>query len=289
MPTEEIQPAEGETQQPEVEAPQEPQEEYVPLRFRGEERQVRKALIDELAQTLGGSEIAAANRVQQMWEADRVFQESKRKEQEWQRHLRDLEEQTTQRQQQIEQEWQKRLAQAQGGLSKPDPDDPVELLKLSVSEQRKLAEKIAAIEQRQEEERQHFAAMIEEQRQVEDSQRISAAYEGAKKEFTEKYKKIELPSEAEIEDYLLETGLANNRRVPWERAFRIALRDLTYDQIPQLSSADTLDRLRNPQAKIVTPGSSGPAVKPVEKKTDLEAMIGDMKMGEVIPNLPSAR
>lgn len=267
----------------------EPQEEYVPLRFRGEEKAVPKRLIDELAQSLGSDAATGAMRIQQSWDASRVYEETKQKEREWQRYLREQEREHEERLQQLESQWQAKLSQYQQGPQKPDPDDPIELLKLSLSEQRRVMERIASIETRQDEERKHFAAMIEEQRQVEDGQRISGAYDGAKKEWAEKHPGVRLPSEEEIEGYLLDTGLAHNRRVPWERAFRIALRDLTYDQLPEISSAAALNRLRNPQAKIVTPGSSGPKAPAQPKPSDAESLVGEMSISDMREFAPPER
>ena len=275
------------------EAPQEPtvaQEpaplppETIPFKVRGEERQVSAASLDALASELGTSRDAALMWLQSGKDYGQHIQELRQRE----RELTQIEAELSARYQEMEKQRSARMQGAptqpmqQNGL--PGGDDPMEYLRFLAQRVGKLDE----IEQKIVEREQFWQQNFEKRQQAEEAEKIESAYTRLKDWVSREYPKISVPAWQELESELVQSGLAQNRRVSWDEAMQRAFKNLAWDRMQQVSQQSALERVRHPQAQIVVPGNQASS-QPAPKTGSSLDQLGDMKFGEITDFIPRAR
>ena len=76
--------------------------------------------------------------------------------------------------------------------------------------------------------------------------------------------------------------MAQNRRLSWEKAFEKAYRNLAWDSAQSVAGQAAVERLRDPKAQIVTPGSRSTAPAP-PASTDPLAGIRMSDLRDILP------
>ena len=205
------------------------------------------------------------------------------------RELAQIEADLSRRYQEMEQSRSTRLQgapaqtpQTQNGL--PAGDDPMEYLRYLAQRVGKLDE----IEQKMVEREQFWQRNFEQRQQAEEAEKIETAYGRLKEWVGREFPKIPVPAWAEVEQELIDSGLAYNKRLAWDEAMQRAFKNLAWDRMQQVSQQSALERVRHPQAQIVVPGSSGGTPTTAQKPSSLD-QLGDMKFGEITDLLPRAR
>jgi hypothetical protein len=159
--------------------------------------------------------------------------------------------------------------------------DPIAILQAIRQEQHSLRQQIL-------EDRQQYKAAIEQQEQAKNQQAFQAAFSRVMDEKS----KAKMPTYSieDLEQEAVRMGLGYSNLTPediWERAYR----SLAWDQVGQARERSTVEKLRDPKAKITVPGtpsSSGPSA-PVDSRAALENQLEGLKWGEVQGMIPERR
>jgi hypothetical protein len=272
----------GEPEVPEQIAPPaepEPQpetEEVIALRFKGEEHYVPKRLISELGQHLGADEYTSVMRLQKAWDADRIYNESQRQREDFERREADY----NARMQALEAERQQRYGTPQRPAQQPAEDDPIAIL-------RSLREEFGSVKQAWETERAQLKAALEEQYKIDQGAQIQAAYNQMVEKIKADPRGLPVIPYEEIEREAIESGLAQNKRLSWNQVLERSYRNLAWDYVPRAVEKQTLENLRKPKATVTVPGgrSAPPAPKP---PSPTDALAG-MSLRDSIDLMPEKR
>lgn len=279
-PQPEIQLPEGVQQEAQPEVPPQPETEPYRFKYRGEERELPKDIVESFAGVLNTTPQGVVNLLQRSREADRIYAEKARLQEERDAYLQELE----------------ALRQQRMGYQPPQPQyapppqyqqpdgqvDPIAMLQQINRELREWKETSAK-------EREELVQRLNAQTEIERAQRI----EGMAEQFLDERNKGR-KSPIGVDDFLAEVEISGGA-APWlplERAFDRAWRIMTYDEAGPQAEKRVLEELRKPTAKVVIPGagqSSGSASPQQSSLEKLEAQLGDMKWGEVVPHIPERR
>lgn len=197
--------------------------------------------------------------------------------------------QAQQRAQQIEAEWQQHLAQqeqarhAQHPQQAPADDDPIAML-------RALNNEVRSIREQQEQERQYFKQQLEQQWLAEQADKVDQAYQGLNSwvdaEVERTGRKLPKFSIDELEQEIVESGMAQNKRLSWQSAMRKAYQNLAWDAAMQAAEQAPIERLQNRKATVTVPGGRGsaaPAPAPADNG------IGSMSVADMREFFPERR
>ena len=255
-------------------APPEPEtEEVIPLRLRGQEHLVPKRLFDELNEHLGGDAYTTKMRLQRMWDADQVYNETRQRQQEWEQK----EAAYNARMQALESERQARL-QGHAAPQQPTEEDPMALL-------RAIREEVASTKQAWQEEREAMKAALEEQYMTDQAAQAHHAYEQLVEQIKSDKRKLPvIPEEALVEE-AINSGLAANKRLPWNEVLQRSYRNLAWEFLPQAVEKSTLEKLRDPRATVTVPGGRSAPPPPASPQSDIDKV----PFREFIKNLPEGR
>jgi hypothetical protein len=284
-------PGEGpveEAPQPEVVAQPEPVE-TVTWKVRGEERQIPVDRLDSLAESMGTSRETALMYLQTGKDAGSHYQELKLRERELAQREAELDQRanqyqpTPQRQpygQPTHQQYQPQ--QQSNGL----PDDPLDLLRWQAQQIQALQERMEHGFRATEEQQKMFAETVQQERNRIESTQIESAFKHLVD--TKKQAGMPVPDYETIEREMLESGMAQNRSLPWDKAFERAYRNVYFDDASRMAERKATDRLRDPKATITVAGGSGGAAKPAAPPT-AEQSLGSMTWGQAIEGIPESR
>ena len=274
--------------QPQPDATQTTSEpETVTFKVRGEERQIPADRLDSLAEAMGVSRDATLMWLQTGKDAGSHYQELRAQA----RELAQKEAELNNLYQRIEQERQQRQ-----GFSTPAPispmqpnglpDDPVELLRWQANFMRQFHEDINKRFAGFDEWRQSF----QQERLQEQQRRESAAIESSFQRLLDEKKKSNLPApEWEIiERELMETGMAANRNITWEKAMERAYRNVYFDDYGRIAERRAMEKLRDPKATVTIAGGGSAAPRPPQTPT-AEQQLSGLTVGEASQFLPDAR
>jgi hypothetical protein len=284
--------AEGQPQEA-IEAPpeQQPQEEFVNARYRGEEVPLPSAAVDVLAQALKTTREGAVNWVQRNMDANRAWNEAERFRQQSDAYYQELESLRQRGGQQPQQPppYQPPYAPPPQYPQQPvqgAEDDPISLLKLTARQIQQLTQNQDQMRQDWQRERDRMKAEYEERQTTEEQARVMAYGE----EFvTEKNKTRKNP--IPLRDLLEEVQISGLHRsgLPWERIFDKAYRVLTYEEAGETAQQNLMQRLRAPDARVIIPGAPASQPAPKDNRSEAEKAIGDMKWGQAVEFIPEAR
>jgi hypothetical protein len=192
-----------------------------------------------------------------------------------------------QRAAQIEEQWQRHQAeqaQPRQPQTSPADDDPIAML-------RALNNEVRSIRAQQEEERQFFKQQLQEQWLAEQAEKVDGAYRGLNSwvdtEAQRTGRKLPKFSIEELEQEIVESGMAQNKRLSWENAMRKAYQNLAWDSAMNAAEQAPIDRLRQPKATVTVPsgrGGGAPAPAP-----PADNGIGNMTLGDVREFFPNSR
>lgn len=281
-PQPEIQLPEGVQQETQPEAPPQPETEPYRFKYRGEERELPKDIVESFAGVLNTTPQGVVNLLQRSREADRIYAEKARLQEERDAYLQELE--ALRQQRMGYQPPQPQYAPPpQPQYQQPDGQvDPIAMLQQINRELREWKETAHR-------EREELVQRLSQQTEIERAQRI----EGMAENFLEERNKGR-KSPINMDEFLAEVEISGGA-APWlplERAFDRAWRIMTYDEAAPQAQSDLLKELRKPTAKVVIPGAGtagGPATQPQSTLEKLEGQLGDMKWGEIVPHIPERR
>ena len=275
-------------QQPQPEPTPEPEPvETVTWKVRGEERQIPVDRLDSLAEAMGTTRETALMYLQTGKDAGGVYRELRERE----RELAQREAEIAQRAAQFQQPSQpQRPAYGQpthqqvqqNGL----PDDPLDLLRWQAEQIRILQERMEQGFRATEEQQKLFAETVEAERRRVDSEQIDSAF----KRLVEQKKQagLPVPDWDVLEQELLDSGLAQNKRLPWDKAFERAYRNVYFDDVQRTAERKATDRLRDPKATITVTGGSGGAAKPAAAPNAAD-QLGGLTWGQGLDFIPESR
>ena len=281
-------PVEEAQQQPQPEVAPEPEPvETVTWKVRGEERQIPVDRLDALAESMGTSRETALMYLQTGKDAGSHYQELKQRERELMRREYEIE-QRLQQQPPPQPPQPQRYGQPthqqfqQGGL----PEDPLDLLRWQAEKMAQLEARLEQGFRATEEQQKLFAETVEAERRRVDSEAIDTAF----KRLVESKKQagLPVPDWDTIEQEMLESGLAQNKRLPWDKAFERAYKNVYFEDASRMAERRATDRLRDPKATITVSGGSGGSAKPAAPPNAAD-MLGSTTWGQIIEGIPESR
>lgn len=190
--------------------------------------------------------------------------------------------QAQQRASQIEAEWQQYLAQQQQAQQRPQQqapadDDPIAML-------RALNNEVRSIREQQEQERQYFKQQLENQWLAEQAEKVDQAYRGlnswVETEAERTGRRLPKFSIEELEQEIVESGMAQNKRLSWENAMRKAYQNLAWDQAMQAAEQAPIERLQNRKATVTVPGGRGGSA-PAPQAAPSDNGLGNMTVADM--------
>lgn len=271
---------EGEGQQQEQgqegqEAQAQPEEELIPFKYRGEERQIVASALDGLAGQLGTTRDNALMWLQMGKDYGQHMGEFKQRE----RALAQREAELNAYYQQLEA--QRAQPQPTQAHQQPDPEDPIALIR-AIHEGQKAFERNWQLREEQ------FSQMLQQERQEREASAFREAYDGwASSKKSRGFKDI--PTQEELLQEAYDMGMGYARHLTPAQVFEKAFRSLRFEDAAQMGQQQYQEKLRNPRAQVVVPGGGGPAPQPKPAQEGTLESLGDMKWGEMIQNLPETR
>lgn len=274
-------PGESGEQQPQPEQPAEqmaePAEEYVPFKYRGEDRQIAASTLDKLADEVGVNRDVALLWLQGGKDFGQHMAEVKQRERELARREAELVSYEERMQTQLRQQPQPQPQQAV-----PAEDDPIALIRAIYSAQQMMAKEI-------QQEREQFKTVLQQERMEQEQRVFKEAYsQWADSKKSSGFKNV--PTQEELIQEAYDMGMGYARHLTPNQVYEKAFRSLRFEDAGAAAQQQTLEKLRNPKAQVVVPSGGGAAQQkqPAAQPGTLESL-GEMKWGEMIQNLPERR
>lgn len=260
----------------------EPQPEPEPVVKYGD-RDIPQSVADSFAEGLGTSRDNLLTKLRVADDYEKNFNDLRKRERAaWEREQRASE---------IERQWgefqktQTVSPQPQAGI--PSSEDPMEYLRFTAKALQEQQTQIRAMQMAQEEERQFFKQQLEEQWRTEQEQKADSAFHGLNSwiESESEKRKVRLPqfSMDQLVDEIVESGMAQNRRLSYDEAMKRAYRNLSWDQTMAMSGQAAVDQIRSPKATVVT-RSAPPLQAPPQSQG-----IPGLKLGDIVDFIPEKR
>ena len=258
--------------------------ETVTFKVRGEERQIPADRLDSLAESIGVSRDAALMWLQTGKDAGSHYNELRQRERELATREAEYQHRASQPppQPQAPQYGQPYQTQQQNGF----PDDPIDLLRWQAQQIQMLQERMEHGFRATEEQQKMFAETVQQERNRIESTQIESAFKHLVD--TKKQAGMPVPDYETIEREMLESGMAQNRSLPWDKAFERAYRNVYFDDASRMAERKATDRLRDPKATITVAGGSGGAAKPPAPPNAAD-QLGGMTWGQGLDFIPDKR
>ena len=291
-------PPEGaqETQVEETKQPEIPIAQTDPYRikYRGEEREVPRDLVDNFAPYLGTNPTGVVNLLQRAQEANRIWNENVRLQQERDSLMQELEAARQARMGGFQPPQAQptyapptpQYATPPYGLQQPAQDDPMAILMAQQQMLRQMQQDFQGLRSTLSAEQERLKEQAQEQALDQQTREIDAMAERFLGEHN-KGRKEQITKDEFIQEVMLSGG--SNRYVPLERAFDRAWRIITYDERGETAQRQMMDKLRDPRAQVIVPGASPAQPPTADKRSDAEKALAGMTWGQGIEFIPEAR
>ena len=278
--------------QPVVEPPPPPPAEPYTLKYRGEERQVPREIVDSFAPYLGTKPEGVVNMLQRAQEANRIWNENLRLQQERDALMQELEASRQNRMGGFQPPQPAPQQQPQFQYPMPQPqyqqaqDDPIALIQGLARMQQMTHGEIQELKTTLRQEQETMRQQAEEMANAQLAQEIESTADRFLSEHN-KNRRDPISKEEFLQEVALSGG--SNRYVPIERAMDRAWRVITYDERGTDAQQELKTRLRAPNAQVVIPAPTAAPAPAVDKRTELEKQLAGLTVGQAIDYLPDAR
>ena len=270
--------------------PQPPSDPYK-IKYRGEEREVPRELVDNFAPYLGTNPTGVINLLQRGREADRIWNENTRLQQEIealrQERMGGFQAPAPAPYQQPQyQPPQPQYAPPPYGLQQPAQDDPIALINSLAQMQRMTHQEIQELRTTLKNEQESMRQQAQEQRENQQAREIDSMAEHFLLEHN-KNRREQITKEEFLQEVSLSGG--SNSYVPLDRAFDRAWRQITWDERGEAAQRDLMEKLRDPKAQVVVPGAPSSQTPAIDKRSEAEKALAGLTWGQAIEYIPEAR